>query len=515
MLEKLKGQTNSLFILLSIFIAAALLIFTQSYFFGAHISPDSTGYLRAAEALRNGYGFRINALAGNTQSYFAVWPIGYPAMIAFIALITNTEIYLASKILSVIILLIIVMLFYLRFKNNAWMYALVLCNYGFLQIFYYTWSEQPFILGLIWLSFALADILKSEKAKYPHYISITLASLFLFFSRYIGAFSLGVLGLTALYEAYTGISRHNRARLKKAVLLGICTGVSLTIMALYLFNNYKNNGYATGGERLPAENHLRLFIGLCEAQLAELQNVFYLFFKISRRTACILYALGAVICFHIIYLKRRSFYKNIPVNVLSFMALGMLYWVSIVSMRFLSAFDPFTFRLLFPASALLFLGVISAVCHRYSQRIEKALNSVYGLLFAAFLLVSLGLYAAPPFVNKYIHKTARSYKQIRTEILRELSLIPPGSTVISLGWQDKRFSNFMRPDLLSMSVYELPLTKLYETRLASFFEQTKSGVYLFADWTHLSDEQKDALNSIIAQYGERPAQISETLTRIR
>jgi hypothetical protein len=513
MMEKSTVSRNNVIILLSIFIGVALLIFTQSYFFGAYISYDSTGYLRVAEVLRNGYGFRMNALAGDMQSYFSGQPIAYPAMIAVVALITNTEIYLASKILSIIILSIIAILFFVKFKNHAWLYALVMTNYGFLQIFWFTWSEQPFILGLIWLSFALADILKSEKIKYVHYINITLASLFLFFSRYIGAFSIGIIGLTALYQMYTGISKHNKESIKKAFLLGICAGVAVTVMALYLFNNYKHSGYTTGTARLPEENHLRLFFVFCEAQLRELQNVFFLFFDMSRRTAFLLYTMSAVICFHFFYLKRRNFYKNISADTVSFTAVGAIYWLSIVVIRFLASFDDFYFRLLFPASALLFLGLVEILSRRYANRIESAVNSVCGLLFTALLMATIGSYAARPLFNKYYkHENVRGYTQIRAEIMHELSEVPSGSVVIS--WGGKIFSNFMRPDTLAHRVYRLPITGI--DYIFEQAKQTEREVYLLVDWTQMQDDEKETFESFIAQYGnDRAAQISETLTRLR
>ncbi|MDR3090474.1 MAG: hypothetical protein LBU39_11780 [Desulfobulbaceae bacterium] len=199
MLKTILSWMNRNIILLSIFISVTLLIFGHAYFFGAYISPDSTNYLQAAQALRDGYGFHVNAAAGDTETYFAIWPIGYPAMIAFVSIITNTEVYLASKIVSVVILTILFTMFYIKFKKHTWAYAFLTLNLGFLQVFYYTWSEQPFILGLMWISFAAIDILKSDRIKYYHYINIALASLFLFFSRYIGAFSVGVIGLMAVY----------------------------------------------------------------------------------------------------------------------------------------------------------------------------------------------------------------------------------------------------------------------------------------------------------------------------
>jgi hypothetical protein len=469
-------------ILIGIFFSTAILIFLQSYVLGAHISPDSTNYLRAAQSLRDGYGLYVNAAAGDTRTYFSIWPIGYPAMIALISLITGTEIYLASKILSVIILGIICGIFYCRFKKTAWVYALIITNFGFLQIFWYTWSEQPFILGLVWISCVSADILKSENIRIRHYISICLASLFLFFSRYVGAFSAGVIGLLALYCFGTGISRRIKERIKKALLLSAAALVAAVVMTAYLYVNKLKSGYATGTERVPIKEHpIVLFLQLCLSQIREMENVFSTFFTLNHAMAIILCMAGVAACF--LFFRRHNGRRYISAQAFSFLAIGLLYWCSIVAMRFSAAFDGFSYRLLFPASALFLLGIISIALNYRSAWIDKINAGYFKYIAAAVIAASLFSYSFAPIYHAarriYKHEGGfAGYRKIRSEVIQELDQVPPRSLIITAWGNKEAYVNFMRPDLITIS----PAWPLRIDQHSKIEEAER--VYIYLDWEH-------------------------------
>jgi hypothetical protein len=479
-------------ILLSIFISVVLLIFVQSYFIGVYISPDSINYLKSAQALRDGYGFRVNTAAGDMGSYFSIWPIGYPVMIAFISLITNTEIYLASKILSVIILAIIFTMVYTKFKKNAWLYAFIAVNYGFLQIFYYTWSEQPFILGLIWISFAAISILNSRGIRYSHYINICLASLFLFLSRYIGAFSIGVIGLMAIYYFTIGISKKSTENIKKAGLLISTMVIVSAVVILYLLNNLEHSGFLTGMARRPiSENTFILFLILCKAQIIEMQNTFSVFFMMSYGIVCVVYIICAIIIFRFLYIKQSTFYEFIPRPAFSFFTIGLLYWFSIVAMRFSASFDLFSYRLLFPASALFIFGIITIIENRYSELIKKINKGLRTYIVSTIIVLSLFSPLLDPLYNVVIKRESiAGYQKIRSDIIEDLLDIPAHSLVIiNSGYRVGSYSNFIRSDLF---VKELRLQSADE--VFSIVEQSKE-VYLYFDWDLVSDEIKTDLKS--------------------
>jgi hypothetical protein len=487
-------------LLLVLFFSVASLIFIQSWLFGVYISPDSTNYLRAAQAIRNGYGFYVNTEAGDTTTWFSVWPIGYPAMIALVSLLTNTEIYLASKILSVIILAFIYLLLYCRFKKTAWIYALVTLNFGFLQIFWYTWSEQPFILGLIWLSLAVSDIIKAERITRLHSVNAGLSSLFLFFSRYIGTFSVGIIGLLVLYYLYTGIVHHKRENTKKVVFLCIVAALVSAVIIAYLYTNYTKSGYFTGTERarLSAIEVLLLFPQLFKAQIVEMRNVFYSFIDIQYVAPFGLYALCALSAFKLFHQWKGKYRVRIPITAFSFLAIGVLYWCSIVAMRFSSRFDGFSYRLLFPASALCSFGVVSIIMHNYGDWItNKTSKPLMRSLVSIAVILSLFSLVSTDWANAdFKAGNIRGYTEIRDDIINDFTQVPSSSVIIS-DWRDEgRYVNFIRPDLLIISTTAL----LSENKTFSPAIEQREHIYIYAvdDW--INEKEYESLYSIFSQY---------------
>lgn len=146
------GKYGSDVFLILVFGMVCILIYSKAYLNGIYISADSTGYLEEAENLVQGNGFQYDGLAGY-RSWFANWPVLYPACIAAVMFVTKVNAYLASKILAMLIVGLLLILVRVCFRKDAWIYALCLTNIGFLDLCYYTWSEVPFIL------FCLASVL--------------------------------------------------------------------------------------------------------------------------------------------------------------------------------------------------------------------------------------------------------------------------------------------------------------------------------------------------------------------
>ena len=92
-----------------------------------------------------------------------------------------------------------------------------------------------------------------------------MASLLLFMSRYIGAFSFGLIGLLGLY--YGAIKKDKS---KSFILIGIAV-INIGIMILYLYHNYTETGFPTGVKRIPPpETNLQLFYLLLKFKFAPL-----------------------------------------------------------------------------------------------------------------------------------------------------------------------------------------------------------------------------------------------------
>jgi hypothetical protein len=340
---------------------------------------------------------------------------------------------------------------------------------------------------LVWISCASADILKSENIQLRHYISICLASLFLFFSRYVGAFSAGAIGLLALYCFGTGISRRIKERIKKALLLSAAALVAAVVMAAYLYVNKLKGGYATGMERVPVKEHpVVLFLQLCLSQIREMENVFSTFFTLNHSKAIILCMAGVVACF--LFFRRYNGRHYISVQAFSFLAIGLLYWCSIVALRFSAEFDGFSYRLLFPASALFLLGIISIALNYRSAWIDK-INAGYFKYIAAAVIAALLLSYSFSFSS--IYHTARriykheggfeGYRKIRSEVIQELSQVPSRSLIIITWGPKESYVNFMRPDLITIS----PAWPLRIDQHSKIEEADR--VYIYLDWEHPLD----------------------------
>jgi len=232
--------------MIALFVAFSAFILWQSYFAGSYIFPDTSRYLLAAESILSGNGFRSYASAGWNDYYFSHWPIGYPFLVACVAYVTGAEVYLASKILSILILGAIFVLLYLRFRRRAWVYALIMIGLpAVVYDFLLSLSEQPFLLGSLWLIFEISDVIFQDKPKKYHYFNILLASLLMFLVRYVGSQAIGILCCAIVYCIVVQI-RRKKSMIHKIVPLLIVTVVVALVVCIYLYMNYLNTGYAGG-----------------------------------------------------------------------------------------------------------------------------------------------------------------------------------------------------------------------------------------------------------------------------
>jgi len=185
-----------------IFIMMAVAIVVKSYFdLNGYLSPDSSNYLKLAQNLLVGNGYYVSAygVTGQEREFFAIWPAGYPTLIFLTAKLTGLSVFLASKFLNIILIGVILAIFRSLFKHNAYVYGLILLFSAYIEIFSYTWSETLFITALVWFATSIYLFIKNPERVTLLYFSIMVASLLLFMSRYIGAFSFGLIGLLGLY----------------------------------------------------------------------------------------------------------------------------------------------------------------------------------------------------------------------------------------------------------------------------------------------------------------------------
>lgn len=127
------GKTNLWLLYLGICLTLVLRIYAEET---NYLSPDSHFYLRVANNLIDGKGlvgpkeYPFDEKA--EESYFAIWPPGYPFLIAVTSYITKTSVFIASKIVNLVFLAFSFLLLYKWFGEKAWLPSLYYCSFGML-----------------------------------------------------------------------------------------------------------------------------------------------------------------------------------------------------------------------------------------------------------------------------------------------------------------------------------------------------------------------------------------------
>ncbi len=354
---------NDLFLLL-LFGAICIHIYSRAYLKGVYITSDSAGYLREAVNLAEGHGFSYDGLAGY-DTWFANWPILYPAMIAAVMRLGGSEAYLASKILTMVMVGLLLLVIRLCFKKNAWFYALCLTNLGFLALCLYTWSEIPFMLFLLLFGLLLAKILTEQEPEIRWYVLLGIAGYLCFLTRYYGIFVWMVTGLYLLLLLINYRKQRDRKLLFKAAGLGAAAFVSGCFSLAYLLMNKLANGMASGVSRsLWWDDYEKLTNDLIESLLVEIFNVFSL--QVPRLVEDFPYKMK-VLFLAVVFAAAASFIRKscrrfTLESVL--ITLAVAYYLIFIGIRYVSSMDTFYFRFFEPGSFLFCMGMAGLVLAR-------------------------------------------------------------------------------------------------------------------------------------------------------
>lgn len=449
---------NDVFLII-LFGAVCISIYSRAYLNGIYISADSTGYMREAINMVNGNGFQYDGLAGY-RSWFANWPILYPMMIACVMWITNTNAYLASKLVSMVIVAAILVVFRIYYKKDAWIYALCLTNIGFLNLCYYTWSEIPFMLFQMFFALALAQILQKKNPSVWNYILLGIMGLGCFLTRYYGIYVWIVTGIYILGLFILFIKRREKYNLNKAIRLTITAFISGVLSIAYLLMNKLMNGMASGVSRtMWWDDYRKLTDDLIESLLVEFFNVFSM--QIPELIENFPYHLKVFVVFLILIGLGWFYVKNYKPftteNVMITMA--VLYYVIFICIRYVSSMDSFYFRFFEPATFLLCIGMIGLLLPYVKGK--KVFSYFAG---ATTVIIILSVIAV--FENGGMDQNDVYYKAI-TEQWDEAYEEVPQKSVIIFNDIDYRAS-WYRPDVVDGTITPLDtLETLRETYYGS------------------------------------------------
>lgn len=430
---------NDVFLLL-LFVFSCLGIYSEAYMKGVHISSDSAGYLREAVNIANGNGFYYDKMAGY-DNWFANWPIVYPLLIAGVMFVTGTDAYLASKILSMILVALLLIVLRIFYKKEAWIYALCVLNTGFLTLTYYTWSEVPFMLFLVLFVLFFAGIIQKKEPSVKQYICLGMAGLFCFLTRYFGIYVWIVTGVYILYYAYQYHQKKERFLWNKAVGLTVTAFLSGVLSLGYLLLNKVKNGRASGVSRtLWWDDYETLTNDLIHSLLVEICNVFGI--QIPDFVSAYPYHLQVILLAVIgillaVFIKKTVRWESGEGAMITF---GCSYYLIFIAIRYVSSMDSFYFRFFEPASFLICLGLFGALLP-YVRK--KAGMPAFAAVVTVFVLLSI---VARVQCEEFDGEKAY-YQELTAQWAGDYEEIPERSVVI---FSDLDFrSSYYRPDVVS------------------------------------------------------------------
>ena len=429
---------NELFLVL-ILIFSCMGIYSESYVKGVYITSDSAGYLREAVNLVNGNGFHYDGLAGYTN-WFANWPIIYPAMIAGVMVVTGTNAYLASKIVTMLMVTLILVIIRLFYKKEAWIYALCVLNLGFVSLTYYTWSEIPFMVFLLLFALFFAKIVQAESVNTGDYVFLGLSGLGCFLTRYFGIYVWIVTGLYILYYGWEYYKKKEKKLLIKAVGLTVTAFVSGVLSLGYLLMNKIMNGRASGVSRtLWWDDYEILTNDLIQSLLTEICNVFSIqipdFINAYPYNLKVL-LLVVILAGLIIFVKKAAKWESREAVMLTF---GSCYYVIFIAIRYVSSMDTFYFRFFEPASFLICLGLLGLLLPYVRNRVGMPAMAA---LITVFMLLSMGTMIQTNALdgdNAYYDDLCAQWDEAYEEI--------PEKSVVIFNDLDFR-SSYYRPDVI-------------------------------------------------------------------
>lgn len=429
---------NDLFLLL-LFAALCVSIYSRAYLKGVYISSDSAGYLREAVNLVNGHGFHYDGMAGY-QSWFANWPILYPALITLMMLITGADAYLASKLLTMVLIGVLLVIIRLCFKKDAWVYALCLTNIGFLNLAYYTWSEIPFMVFLLGFALVFAKIAGEEEPKARWYFLLGMMGLLCFLTRYFGIYVWIVTGCYILYFLFCAWKKKDKRAFKKPVMLTAVAFISGSVSMVYLLVNKIMNGMASGVSRtLWWDDYEKLTNDLIESLLTEVFNVFSLQipeliegFPYHLKVFVVVTILAGLVWFTG---KNCRHFTRESVMI----AMAVSYYLIFIVIRYFSSMDTFYFRFFEPASFLLCIAFIGLLLPYL--RGKKGFHFFGGAVtvLVAVAVISIFDTGGMDGADAYYLKLARQWDEAYEEI--------PEKSVIIFNDIDFR-SSYYRPDVV-------------------------------------------------------------------
>jgi hypothetical protein len=267
---------------------------------------------------------------------------------------------------------------------------------------------------------------------------------------------------------------------KRTIYLSICGAFCGIFIAVYLYINLRMTGHMTGMPRILADGISGAVWNILYVQLFEVFNVFHITSLIMLMTNTSIYnapLLSASIipilllwfllvsfALHMILKNKVKDIKKRDKTIITpivFILIGIISWISIVALRFVDTFN-FTYRILFPSSALLFVGFVGLVVlnERFKNFLAwfrgippktggkcnaKSIMKNVTVCMLSFLIIAMAVVGSL-FIGSFDYGNIRpiGYREMKQSMLASHAHIPDGSMVL---WGEGHKLLFLRDDL--------------------------------------------------------------------
>ena len=226
-------RNNSLIYLITVTLLLAV-VALMAVLFG-YISVDSWYYMLLAQALRQGQGCSLHG------EYSAVYPCGYPAILALTAPVATPAAMMISSKITNLILLAASFWFVLKASRHVFMAALIVLNPVTLIIGMYTWSENLLLFCFCGTLFAISQIHAANR-KWVSYALLTGFLILGCSARYV----FGPFAFLLFLCVWPAFGRQTALRVFP------CFCIAGVAFIAYQVFNHKLTGFVTGMPRVAA-----------------------------------------------------------------------------------------------------------------------------------------------------------------------------------------------------------------------------------------------------------------------
>jgi hypothetical protein len=349
----------------SLIIAAAALAAGLAAYFG-WLNVDAWNYIALADNMMAGNGLSIRPSWGET--YWAIFPLGYPYAISMLKVFLPLDTVIVSKILNAFLLVVTIRIAASLTRLPLLLVAALFLSSAWLEVASYSWSENLFVCALLAALLALDRFLETGRkrwvALYAFALIISIAS------RYIGGFYLVAYGVIIIWYA-------SRMPSSRIVIAMMATAVAAVFFVGYLAINREITGHLTGFGRAPATESLWVLVSAFGSQ--------------SLVTSLLLLLPPLLLLLAYAQPRRAQQYGELPASIIPMVIAGIIYLGLLFALRMHSRFELFGNRMVIPGLLLLALAAIAALYHRVLILLPEKKRMLEALLFVAAFVASLGL----------------------------------------------------------------------------------------------------------------------------